>query len=323
MIILFDTNLTLKFINMQHSIKTLLAVLAIAVASTFTSCYSPIEEDAPEEPSSTTRSEVLIRHNVFDFQQGNYDATRAALSDASSAKILAISTYIYGDENTVAYSETQYRKDYTSNPEEFGVVKTALPAGTYSLVSVGYECDTAAAKFTSPEVVQLPTPLIDAWSATESFTLDEAGSKDVALDLKLAVTHAVITSTDFPTADATYVRIKFSKGHGRKFNPYTQASINTRSDGSFTATCTIANSLNSDGKFVFDRSFFIPTTPTDITVSYDILDANEAVLRSYTIGEYPFKRSGINRFTGPVFEATGAFTFTATTNWEEYKDINF
>ena len=305
---------------MQHSIKTLLAVLAIAVASTFTSCYSPIEEDAPEEPSSTTRSEVLIRHNVFDFQQGNYDATRAALTDASSAKILAISTYIYDDESTVAYSETQYRKDYTSNPEEFGVVKTALPAGTYSLVSVGYESESTPATFTSPEVVQLPAPFIDAWSATESFTLDEAGSKDVALDLKLAVTHVVITSTDYPTADAKYVVIHFSEGSAVKFNPYTHAA---GSSGEINAGCPLSKFLNSDGKFVFEGSFFIPTTPTDITVSYDILDANQAVLRSYTIGEYPFKRSGINRFTGPVFEATGAFTFTATTNWEEYKDINF
>lgn len=326
MIILFDTNLTLKFINMQHSIKTLLAVLAIAVASTFTSCYSPIEEDAPEEPSSTTRSEVLIRHNVFNVSQSSYDDTRAALTDESAANLKAITVNIYDDQEEVAFSETQFRKDYASNPEEFGVIKTTLPEGIYSLVSVGYNSESTAATFVDSKHVTLPNKgLMDTWSAVENnISVSTAGSVSRDANLTLAVSRLELTSTDLPTSDASFVRLHLSAGSGVDFDPNSQNSINISSGGGMDITCTIANFINSEGKFHFERSFFIPTSPANITVSFEIRGPGENnVLRSFTIGSYEFKRGYVNHFSGPIFSAAGTFSFTATTDWTDNPVVNF
>ena len=301
--------------------NTLLAVFAIAVASTFTSCFSPEEE--AEETSSATRSEVIISHNVFDFSQGNYEPTRADLTDESSDNIKAITTYIYGDNNEVAFSQTQFRKDFSSNPEDFGVFSTRLLAGNYQLVSVGYNSESSAATFVNPEKVTLPAPLMDTWSVSQDFTVESAGSVNLHPDLKLAVAKIVLTSTDLPTADAVYVEICLPNCDGRVFNPISQAAINTEQDGNMHIQCTVANFLNTEGKFHFERSFFLPTTPVELAVTIKILDSKFSVLRTYTIGTFPFKRGGINRFTGPVFKATGNFTFTATTNWEEFVNKEF
>lgn len=301
--------------------NTLLAVLAIAVASTFTSCFSPEEE--AKETSSATRSEVIISHNVFDFSQGNYEPTRADLTDESSDNIKAITTYIYGDNNEVAFSQTQFRKDFSSNPEDFGVFSTRLLAGNYQLVSVGYNSESSAATFVNPEKVTLPAPLMDTWSVSQDFTVESAGSVNLHPDLKLAVAKIVLTSTDLPTEDAAYVEICLPNCDGLHFNPISQAAINTEQDGNMHIQCTVSNFLNTEGKFHFERSFFLPTTPVELVVTIKILDSKFSVLRTYTIGTFPFKRGGINRFTGPVFKATGNFTFTATTNWEEFVNKEF
>ncbi len=302
--------------------KALLAVLAIAVASTLTSCYSA-EEDVPEEPSPTL-CEVTLRHNAFNFYQEDYGGeTRAALTDESAAKLKALTVCIYENENTLVFNETQYRKDFTSNPGAFGIFTTDLPEGNYTLVSVGYESEDTPITLNSPSHVILPKPFIDAWSATEAITASTAGSVNKNLDLVLAVTHIVLTSTDLPTEDAAYVRIHLSAGSGKEFDPYTRNSINTTTNGDIKIDCPVSILTNDDGYFVFDKSFLIPTTPTDINVSFDILDSNSTVLRSYDLGSFSFKRGGINRFTGPIFSAVGNFSFTATTNWVENESKEF
>ncbi len=302
--------------------NTLLAVLAIAVASTFTSCFSPEEE--AEETSSATRSEVIISHNVFDFSQGNYEPTRADLTDESSDNIKAITTYIYDGDYNVAFSQTQFRKDFSSNPGDFGVFSTRLLAGNYRLVSVGYNSESSAATFVSQDEVILPAPLIDTWSVSQDFTVASAGSKNLNLDLKLAVARIALTSTDLPTEDAAYVEICLPNCDGQHFNPISQAAINTATDGNMHIQCTVANFLNTEGKFHFERSFFLPSTPVEMAVTFNILDSQRSVIRSYTLdGTYSFRRGYTNRFTGPVFSGYGNVSFTATTNWQEGVYVEF
>ena len=309
---------------MKQIQNKLYAVLfTVTISCIFTSCFSPISGDDIEETEAATRSEVIIRHQAFNFYQDDY-GTRAALSDESNANINAITTYIYDGDNEEAFSETQFRKDFTSNPEDFGVFSTKLPAGNYRLVSVGYNSESSSASFVAQDVVNLPAPLIDAWSVSQEFTVASAGSVNLQPDLKLAVARIALTSTDLPTEDAVYVEICLPNCDGQKFNPITQAAINTATDGNMHIQCTVANFLNSEGKFQFERSFFLPSTPVEMAVTFKILDSNRTAIRSYTLnGPYSFKRGGINRFAGPVFSAVGDFAFTATTNWEENENVSF
>jgi hypothetical protein len=309
---------------MNKEFKTLFAVLfAVIISVVFTSCYGPLSGEDAEEPESATRGEVIIRHQAFNFSQTDYD-TRAALSDESNAKLNAITISIYDASEKNVLTETQFRKDFTSNPEDFGVFKVKLSAGTYSLLSVGYDSESSAATFNNSEKVTLPAPFIDTWSvAVPSFEVKSAGSiKLVDADLKLAVTHVEFTSTDLPTEDAAFVRLNFSAGNGQIFDPNTQNAIAITSD-KLQVACTIANFVTAEGKFHFDKSFFIPASPTNVTLSFDILNASQKILRSYEIGTFEFKRGYINHFTGPVFTAAGDFAFTATTNWEDNENVEF
>lgn len=258
-----------------------------------------------ENDIQTTTVPVTVSIDDFSIEQEEY-STRATETVANFTNVKAITLAFYTDEGDELYQETQLRAD-NSNYTTFGVFELELPMGSYSMVVLGYGSTSPITLNSKTEAIYPTSEHVrETYIATQDVDIETTTPVNLNASLNRVNSSLAVTSTDDKTANATNLRMTFSKG-GRGVNP--QNGLATTNTG-FNNTTTLSNYW-SGNKTISTSHLFLASDEQEINVTLDVLDAEGTSISHKVINNVPFKRNRRTRLIGSLYTATSSSaTFT-------------
>ena len=272
--------------------------------------------DADQESTLEGYAPVTIRVNDFSISVENFSSTRAEQSVADYTNVKAITLAFYDSDNTEVYNTTQLRADNTTYTT-FGTFSCALPMGSYTMVVLGYGSENAMTLSSKTNATFTNDRVRDTFVYTQAVNITSTAALDLSATLSRVASQLSINSTDNRTANAAQIRTTFSAG-GQGVNPITGfATSNT----GFSNTVAFSGAVGEFGGSV--NYLFLNTDEQTMTVTIDVLDADDNSISHKVINNVPFKRNRKTRLRGSLFGASPTATFKVEADWIQETEINF
>ena len=250
---------------------------------------------------------VTVRTNDFSVSQDDFNTTRATpVAGYTNVKALTLAFYD-GDGNEV-YKTTQLRDDATTYTT-FGTFSLALPLGSYTMIVLGNAGDQQVTLTGPASATWGDNKANDTFGASQAVNITTYDAVNLSATLNRMVTMVAVNSTDICPATVANIRMRTSTG-GKTFNPVTGfATVNTGVVSS-VSSANYVGSISRTGMYLFITA---DEQTTDVTI--ETLDANDQVLFSKTVTAVTLKRNRRTVFTGAMYTASSAATFTIESDW--------
>ena len=274
--------------------------------------------------TETPKALVTVTVNDFTITQEDFPAAqhapqRAAVAPADYNGVGAMTLAFYNSEGTEVYKTTQVKSDNTTYTT-FGTFTASLPIGNYTMVAVGYAYyDGDVFVLTGPTEAGFTSERPrETFSATQDVTVTNTTPLNLNVTLSRISAKLNIVSTDNRPASATKIRTTVSKG-GKDFNPTTGLAL---SDAGFTQT---NNPSSAVGATISVSSFpFLYADEETMTVTIEVLDADDNVLATKVVNNVPFKRNRSTKLQGALFSTSASTaSFQLDTGWLTEETVNF
>lgn len=264
-----------------------------------------------------------IRVQVNDFTMSVDDIpkaqTRATKNPADYGSVGAITLAFYATDGTKMYADTQLKEGDT-HYTTFGTFSCNLPIGTYTMLVIARDSLTDdvftltslnEAAFTSEKVRE-------TFCKTQNVSVTSSTPLDLSITLNRIVPQLTIKSTDFRPTGVEKIRTTYSAGY-KSFNPTTGLGIGN-------AGFSLINNPSAEvGKVVeFRNNTYLATDEQTMTITLEVLDAQDQVLITKVIPNVPLKRNRKTTLRGPLFTpAASTASFLLETSWLEGTTVNF
>lgn len=252
---------------------------------------------------------VTVRISDLTASMDEFPTKSQSVADYTNIKALTLGFY---NGETEIYKHTQIR-DSIATYTTFGEFSAALPLGTYTMVVLGYGLSDGepVITLTSPTSASFGDhPARETFATTQAVSITSMEAVELSATLDRIISKLHVVSSDKRTADATKVRMTFSKG-GKAFNPTTGlATTNTGFSNTLT-TSTAVGVISQSNSYLF-----LATDEQTMNVTIETLDDDNNVVLSKTINDVPFKRNRVTTLTGAIYSATAsASSFQVNNEW--------
>lgn len=291
-------------------------LLAGIVLLTATACSNECEQDVVNPGN-----QVPVTVHVNDFSMSVEDflgaVTRAPQTVSSYAGVKAITLAFY-EGDTETYKSTQLRADNTTFTT-FGEFELSLPMGSYTMVVLGYGSEHAMTLASKSNVTFTEDRVRETFVYTRAVNVTSTAALDLGATLSRVVAKLEVRSTDHRTANAAKMRTTFAAG-GNGLNPLT--GFSTTNTG-FSNTVNFTGTVNQVGASA--NYLFLNTDEQSMTVTIDILDADDNIILQKEVNNVPLQRNRVTKLSGLLF-SSGASTaaFQVETAWlSDTTKVNF
>jgi hypothetical protein len=249
---------------------------------------------------------VPVTVHVNDFSMSVEDfpgaVTRAPQSVDSYEGVKAITLAFYKGDTEVC-SSTQLRADNTTYTT-FGQFELSLLMGSYTMVVLGYGSADAMTLTNMSNATFHNDRVRETFVYTQDVNVTSTAALDLNATLSRVVAKLEVRSTDERTANAAKLRTTFAAG-GDGVNPMT--GLSTTNTG-FSNTVDLNGEV---GKTVGSVNYlFLNTDQQSMTVTIDVLDADDNSVSHKVVNNVPLQRNKVTRLSGHLFTAddvTAAF----------------
>ena len=293
--------------------EKLLAGLVLLAA---TACSNERETN---ELNSGNQVPVTVHVNDFSMSVEDFPTvvTRAPQTVSSYAGVKAITLAFY-EGDTETYKSTQLRADNTTYTT-FGEFELSLPMGSYTMVVLGYGSEKEITLTGKNNATFTDDRVRETFVYTKEVNVNSTAALDLSATLSRVVAKLEIYSTDHRTANAAKMRTTFAAG-GNGLNPLT--GFSTTNTG-FSNTVNFTGTVNQVGASA--NYLFLNTDEQSMTVTIDILDADENIILQKGVNDVPLQRNRVTKLSGLLF-SSGASTaaFQVETAWlSDTTKVNF
>lgn len=259
---------------------------------------------------------VTVHVDDFSMSVETFAPRRASKTAADYTNVKGITLAFYDSEGTEVYNTTQLREDNTTY-DVFGHFTCELKKGSYTMIVLGYGSKNAMKLNSMTDATFTNDFVRETFVYTRDVNITSTAAVDLSATLSRVVAQLGVISTDVRTADAVKLRTTFSAG-GQGVNPMT--GLSTANTG-FSNTLEFNNEVGQ--KAAMGNFVFLKTDEQTMTVTIDVLDADDNVLNSRVVNDVPLKRNRITKLTGPIYTATASSDFVLDTDWLAETNINF
>ena len=296
--------------------------MAAIVLLAATSCSNESELTVVENNAEQATAPVTVHVNNFSITQQEVFSSRGMMRVAQNPGSYwdggAITLAFYDAAGTEVYKTTQVKGDgsYTT----FGEFTANLPVGHYTMVAMAHaHFDGDAFTLTSPtEAAYTSERPRETFSKVQSVTVTSASALDLEVTLDRISAKLEIISTDNRPAGISKIRTTFAKG-GKSFNPTTGLTL---TDTGFWQTNTPSAVIGTPIDIISMPLLY--TDEESMTITIEVLDADENVLAIHIVNNVPFKRNRATILRGAVFTASAsAAAFQLETAWLNDETVNF
>ena len=293
--------------------EKLLAGLVLLAA---TACSNERETN---ELNSGNQVPVTVHVNDFSMSVEDFPTvvTRAPQTVSSYAGVKAITLAFY-EGDTETYKSTQLRADNTTYTT-FGQFTCSLALGTYTMVVLGYGSEKEITLTGKNNATFTDDRVRETFVYTKEVNVNSTAALDLSATLSRVVAKLEIYSTDHRTANAAKMRTTFAAG-GNGLNPLT--GFSTTNTG-FSNTVNFTGTVNQVGASA--NYLFLNTDEQSMTVTIDILDADDNIISPKGVNAVPLPRNRVTKLSGLLF-SSGASTaaFQVETAWlSDTTKVNF
>ena len=249
---------------------------------------------------------VPVTVHVNDFSMSVEDfpgaVTRAPQSVDSYEGVKAITLAFYKGDTEVC-SSTQLRADNTTYTT-FGQFELSLLMGSYTMVVLGYGSADAMTLTNMSNATFHNDRVRETFVYTQAVNVTSTAALDLNATLSRVVAKLEVRSTDERTANAAKLRTTFAAG-GDGVNPMT--GLSTTNTG-FSNTVDLNGEVGNIAGSV--NYLFLNTDQQSMTVTIDVLDADDNSVSHKVVNNVPLQRNKVTRLKGHLFTAddvTAAF----------------
>jgi len=286
---------------------TRLTSAVLLTAMSFTSC----NQETITDPETIV---VNVRINDFQIETSSIGSTRASDKTATQAGIKNITLTAFNQSGVEAATVTQ-----TSTDTDFGIIKMALPAGTYSLVAVAHSGTKQTTIISAKSASQESEDNVHIYTCTQEETISATAANNITLSMgkrKNAVFGVKIT--DDTPADAKAIRITVNPtaespttlayspttGFATTSWQYTQLISKSQAGGTFTNT-------------TLQVPLLLTSATQQLNVKIEAFKSDGDVLKSKTLTGVTFKQSECTTATGIFFTPIAIDSFQFDTEVDE------
>ncbi len=297
--------------------KPLALLLGTVVTVTTLSCTDTEEVTNQLEHRMDITAPVRVQVNDFTMSVDDIPnaQTRAAVNPANYTSIKAITLAFYATDGTNMYESTQRQGDTS-----FGTFSCNLPIGSYTMVVIGTDTgeNDQFSLISSTEAAYTSALVRETFWKTQIVSVTSSTPLDLSVTLNRIVPQLTIYSTDARPAGVEKIRTTYSAGY-KSFNPTTGLGIG---NAGFSLTNSPSASVGSTVSF---RNYaFLATDEQTMTITLDVLDAEDHVLISKIIPDVPLKRNRKTILRGLLFTPSASTaSFLLETSWLEDVTVNF
>ena len=282
-------------------------LLAGIILLAATACSNESEQDVVN-PGNL----VPVTVHVNDFSMSVEDfpgaVTRAPQSVDSYEGVKAI-TLAFCKGDTEVCSSTQLRADNTTYTT-FGQFELSLLMGSYTMVVLGYGSADAMTLTNMSNATFHNDRVRETFVYTQAVNVTSTAALDLNATLSRVVAKLEVRSTDERTANAAKLRTTFAAG-GDGVNPMT--GLSTTNTG-FSNTVDLNGEVGNIAGSV--NYLFLNTDQQSMTVTIDVLDADDNSVSHKVVSNVPLQRNKITRLSGHLFTADDVTaTFKIETDW--------
>jgi hypothetical protein len=249
---------------------------------------------------------VPVTVHVDDFSMSVEDfpgaVTRAPQSVDSYEGVKAITLAFYKGDTEVC-SSTQLRADNTTYTT-FGQFELSLLMGSYTMVVLGYGSVDAMTLTNMSNATFHNDRVRETFVYTQAVNVTSTAALDLNATLSRVVAKLEVRSTDERTANAAKLRTTFAAG-GDGVNPMT--GLSTTNTG-FSNTVDLNGEVGNIAGSI--NYLFLNTDQQSMTVTIDVLDADDNSVSHKVVNNVPLQRNKVTRLSGHLFTAddvTAAF----------------
>ena len=298
----------------------MLGATAFAVV-TFSSCSNAEEVLNQVEQGRGMMAPVRVQVNDFTMSVDDIPEaqTRAVKDPADYKSVGAITLAFYATDGTKMYEDTQLKTGDT-HYTTFGTFSCNLPIGNYTMLVIARDSLTDdvftltslnEAAFTSEKVRE-------TFCQTQSVSVTSSAVLDLSITLNRIVPQLTISSTDLRPTGVEKIRTTYSAGY-KSFNPTTGLGIG---NAGFSLINTPSAAVGSIVEF--RNNTYLATDEQTMTITLDVLDAEDHVLISKVIPDVPLKRNRKTVLRGPLFTPSASTaSFQLETSWLEDITVTF
>ena len=301
--------------NFSKSFALLLGTVATVV--TLSSCTDAEEVLNQVDQNMGVTAPVRVQVNDFTMSVDNIPEaqTRGTMNPADYTSIKAITLAFYATDGTNMYESTQQQGDIG-----FGTFTCNLPIGSYTMVVIGTDTgeNDQFSLISLTEAAYTSEHVRETFWKTLNVTVTSSTPLDLSVTLNRIVPQLTIYSTDARPAGVEKIRTTYSAGY-KSFNPTTGLGIG---NAGFSLTNRPGASVGTTVSF--RNNTFLATDEQTMTITLDVLDAEDHVLISKIIPNVPLKRNRKTVLRGPLFTPSASTaSFQLETSWLEDVTVNF
>ena len=299
--------------------KKYIFLTGIALCATLLATTSCSNDEDPNVQESNELVAVRVHVDDFSVSMDEFPTTRTDPQTPVAYTGVKAVTLAFYSGTTEVYQTTQLK---ASMPEgkTFGDFELSLPMGSYTMVVLGYGKDVDdALVLTSPTAAEYTgAHTRETLAATQTVNITNTDAVELSATLDRIVAKLDVRSSDGRAANATNVRMTFSKG-GKAFNPTTGLAT---SNTGFANTVGISKAVGETTSSV--SYLFLDTDEQNIDVTIETLDADGNTLFSKTVTNVPFKRNRVTKMTGAMYTNSGVTsTFLLNADWLSEENVAF
>ncbi len=245
--------------------------------------------------------------------------TRTAENPSGYNSVGAITLAFYDSNGTMMYEDTQL-KEGDSHYTTFGVFSCNLPIGSYTMLVIARDSlkDDVFTLTSLNEAAFTSEKVRETFCKTQDVSVTSSAALDLSVTLNRIVPQLTIKSTDLRPTGVEKIRTTYSAGY-KSFNPTTGLGIGN-------AGFSLINTPNAAvGKVVeFRNNTYLATDEQTMTITLEVLDAQDQVLITKVIPNVPLRRNKKTTLRGPLFTPSASTTsFLLETSWLEGTTVNF
>ena len=305
--------------NFSKSFALLLGTVVTVV--TLSSCTDAEEVLKRVDHDMGVTAPVRVQVNDFTMSVDDIPEaqTRGTENPAGYNSVGAITLAFYASNGTKMYEDTQL-KEGDSHYTTFGTFSCNLPIGNYTMLVIARDSlkddvftltSLNEASFTSEKVRE-------TFCKTQNVSVTSSTPLDLSITLNRIVPQLTIKSTDFRPTGVEKIRTTYSAGY-KSFNPTTGLGIG---NAGFSLINTPSAAVGTVVEF--RNNTYLATDEQTMTITLEVLDAQDQVLITKVIPNVPLKRNRRTTLRGPLFTPSASTaSFLLETSWLEGTTVNF
>ena len=297
------------------SVKTV--VIAI-VAFLFFSCESvKLEDDAALQGNAVEKVPVNVSFSDFTVSfEDDGKATRSSDKNASEVGINRIALSVFDKNGTLVFSDSKNSSAELAESDQFDC---ELLPGDYTFVAVAHktndDSETAANITSSSQATITTSKVLKTFSASQAVTVKWGQTNSVVVDFgKFVNSLFQLQTTDETPSEVTSCEIILNPDASTS-NTYTldpsTGFVAEPYQHKVTFLCSATQGAFKN--MVFGTYCFLTDNTENITVTVNMKDASDNIVKSHTFENVPMAPHRATRATGMFFHASvnGGFVFDA------------